>query len=121
MTRGSWPALLGLSALFLLLFVWQRNRSSFLAIEQQRPMAERLAAEHALAVPDVLALRYSVVSGDIGIGDSQPSQAEQHWRLAVTEFARTKSGPRQALAAMGADELAVRRFLLLRERFASRR
>ena len=126
--RGSWPALLALAAAFVLLFYWQRSRSTFLQIEQERPVAARMAPLFGVEVADVLALR------DMA-GLHAP---EGVWyRLVGLYAAEVKTvraaGPvgapvvidREhasfAASRVAPDDLAARRFLLLRERFAARR
>ncbi len=54
---GSWPLLVAAGALFLLAFAWARSRSTFLAIERDPAPARALAAQHAVPIADVLALR----------------------------------------------------------------
>lgn len=131
--RGSWPVLLALAVAFVLLFFWQRSRSTFLRIELERPAAVELARRAGIDVADVLALRDM-----IGLEASA-----EDWRGVVAEFSarlrglraeqsrldRDARGSRSAVvpeislaASMVAhDRLAVRRFMLLRERFGARR
>jgi hypothetical protein len=131
--RGSWPVLLALATAFVLLFYWQRSRSTFLLIEQERPAAVELAGRAGVDVADVLALRDM-----IGLGASA-----SEWEALVNEFASwlrrvpaasqpldrhaepvwkpQLSGRPFAAGKIAPDALAARRFLLLRERFAARR
>lgn len=141
---GSWPALLALAVAFVLLFYWQRSRSTFLRIEQERPVARAFAARAMIPVADVLALRDMV-----GLDASVAA-----WQRLVTDYAKglrhiTGSsmslrrpavrnilpvgaraqvveawppGPVATAAGRFANsKLAQRRFMLLRERFAARR
>ena len=108
--RGSWPWLCGLVVVFLLLFAWQRARSSFLRIEADRAPAAALAAQHGLAVAEVLALR-DLVGVDA---------AAVRWYEAVGRYAAA-GGHEAGLAGLGEDAaLTQRRFAMLRERFAAR-
>lgn len=131
--RRSWPALIALAIAFVLLFYWQRSRSTFLRIEQERPAAAELAGRAGLDVADVLALRDM-----IGLEASA-----EDWRGVVAEFSaglrdiraeqsrldRGARGVRSALvpeipfaaSLVAHNRLAVRRFMLLRERFGARR
>ncbi|MCB9876197.1 MAG: hypothetical protein H6835_01235 [Planctomycetes bacterium] len=101
---GSWPPLLGLVVAFLLLFAWQRSRSTFLRIEADREAAGALAAEHGLTVAEVFALR-DLVGVDAAAG---------RWQAAVARFAADGG-------FAGADPaLLARRFEMLRDRFGGR-
>lgn len=122
--------------MFLVLFVWQRSRSTALQIEAERDVAELLAEsgrdEHpAIRTADVMALR------DLcGIDADRDA-----WQDKVTEFAERLGMAEQmldlggmvplapegpvaervvalAVRDMTGDEIAVCRFLVLRERFA---
>jgi hypothetical protein len=129
---------LATAAAFLLAFSWQRSHSSFLRIEQERGAAAGLVGmsrhlTHAISVADALALRDLV-----GLHATQAA-----WAKTTSEFAslvqsayigQTLSvapaggnGPevllsaiRMAIGQLTDDAVAVRRFLLLRERFAAR-
>lgn len=109
---GSWPALLVAACVFLALFVLLRSGSTFLAIEAQRDAASALASEHGVSTADALALR------DL-VGADAPSD---RWRDAVVRFVerRDELGEQRAIAELAGDPVAARRFVLLRERFASR-
>ena len=110
--RGSWPPLVGFAVLFVLAFWLQRSRSTFLQIERQRDVAVAIAGESGLPLADVLALR------DL-VGLEAP---EARWREAASRLqaGRQQGAPGAALRALTADGVALRRFELLRERFAAR-
>ncbi len=140
--------LLVLAAAFVLLFYWQRSRSTFLRIEQERPAAAELAKGAGLDVADVLALR-DMIGLEASTADWQRVVAEfsAHLQVGKMPLANDSSGgatgdgavgatgggaaatlpaatpPEMAFAAsqIAPDALAARRFLLLRERFRSRR
>lgn len=135
---GSWPVIAALGAGFLVLFAWQRHRSTFLAIERERPAALDLAARHGVPVAETLALR------DL-IGIDQPVE---RWESALATFAQRRAELGEPLAAVAiAGDAAVAaaaragaadpesawltfrtdpravpglRFLVLRDRFAAR-
>ena len=131
--RRSWPALIALALAFVLLFYWQRSRSTFLRIELERPVAAQLARRADIDVADVLALR-DMIGLEASVED---------WWGVVAEFSaklkRLRSEqslpdrgargvgsavvPEISLAAsmVAHDDLAVRRYMLLRERFGARR
>jgi hypothetical protein len=115
-------------AAFLLLFALQRSRSTFLTIERQRAEARSLAEREGVALAAVLALR------DL-VGPGVPVAA---WHRAVatfaTEFHAACPGNAEALSlaevqqaelagvrALTQSDVALRRWQLLRERFAARR
>lgn len=107
---GSWPALLGLVVVFLLLFVVQRARSTFLRIEAERAAAAELAVRHGLSLAEVFALRDLV-----GV-----EAVDARWHEAVGRYAAAGGGA-EGLLGLGADPaLTQRRFAMLRERFAAR-
>lgn len=54
--KSGW-ALAGLCLLFLAAFFFQRSRSPVLRIEADRPLAERVARQTGLTVPEVMSLR----------------------------------------------------------------
>ena len=127
-----------LVATFLAAFWWQRQRSTFLAIERDRARAEAIAAQHALTLAEAMALR------DL-VGADAP---ESTWNAAAAQFRVERARLGDALAAVAiageraAAEGALRpgvdpalawrefrldpralpglRFLALRERFAAR-
>ncbi|HIE72461.1 MAG TPA: hypothetical protein EYP98_21130 [Planctomycetes bacterium] len=125
------------AAAFLLAFSWQRSHSSFLRIEQERGAAAGLVGmarhlTHTISVADALALRDLV-----GLHATQAAWAKTTSEFAslvqAAYFAQTLSlapvgadGPevlsaiRRAIGQLTDDAVAVRRFLLLRERFAAR-
>lgn len=121
---GSWLPLLVAAVLFLLLFSWQRSRSTVVQIGRERAVAATLrdAVRHQspdVSVADVLALRDLVGTADLEV-----------WGAATTEFALGLSRAQRnganldeaaaaAIRALTPDAVAVRRFLLLRERFAT--
>lgn len=135
---GSWPVIVVLGAAFLVTFAWQRHRSTFLAIERERPVALELAARHGVSASDALAVRDL-----IGI-----EQAVDRWEDAIATFAKRRAELGEPLAAIaiagdGVVAEAVRagaadaesawlafrtdpravpglRFLVLRDRFAAR-
>lgn len=97
--RGSWPALLLVTAAFLAAFWWLRGRSTVLAIEAELPAAEALGRAHGVPLADVFALRELV-------GATAPAAA---WQTAVAEFTRQRDelGPELAAVAIaGRPELA---------------
>jgi hypothetical protein len=130
--RGSWPALFALAVLFLAAFYGLRSCSNFLRIERDQAVAEQLAADMSLAVADVMAL-HDMLGPDTGLA---------RWRAVAEEFGghlyaavpsqlgadlgRSEAGlaafeaVKRAIAAIAPSDLAVRRFLLMRERFAAR-
>tara|TARA_R110002096_G_scaffold5956_8_gene27356 strand:- start:861 stop:1286 length:426 start_codon:yes stop_codon:yes gene_type:complete len=140
--------LLLLAATFVLLFYWQRSRSTFLRIEQERPAAAELAKGAGLDVADVFALR-DMIGLEASTADWQRVVAEfaAHLHVGKMRVANDSSGgaaghgaagaagggaagtlpaatpPEMAFAAsqIAPNALAARRFLLLRERFRSRR
>ena len=122
--RGSWPPLLVATAVFLALFGWQRSHSTILQVEQERDqaraLAEQVGAADEVSVADVLALR-DMVGLDAEIAD---------WARLTSDFASYVQAARRdheelpgavlvAIRALATDEVAVRRFLVLRERFAA--
>jgi hypothetical protein len=109
--RGSWPVLLALAIVFVLLFYWQRSRSTFLRIEQERPAAAELAGRAGIDVADALALR-DLIGLEASVED---------WQSVAIEFAAQLRLVRAANGSPDPDRLAQRRFMLLRERFAARR
>jgi len=122
---GSWPPLLAASLVFLLFFVWQRGHSTVLQMEGQRAQAQELAraaqtTAPGVSVADVLALRDLV-----GV-----TAAFADWARVTEDFAARLRAARRdpqaledevlvAIRAIVADEVAVRRFLVLRDRFAA--
>lgn len=112
--------LLGLVLVFLLLFYWQRSRSSFLQIEQERAAAQLLADQVHVDVGAVLALRDM-----IGLGAPMAQWATQSRALERSIEAARVAGATDPVASgvrlFAPTALAGRRFLLLRERFAARR
>ena len=54
--KSGW-ALAGLCLLFLAAFFFQRGHSAVLRIEADRPLAERVALQTGLTVPEVMSLR----------------------------------------------------------------
>lgn len=104
--RGSWPVLLALAAAFLLLFSWQRGRSTFLRIEAERDAAQAIAEQHGLPLAAVFALRDMV-----GVDAPEP-----RWRDAARAFAVDGA----LLVGDGDPALARRRFELMRARFSER-
>ncbi|MFN3244622.1 MAG: hypothetical protein ACE37K_24160 [Planctomycetota bacterium] len=110
--RGSWPPLVAFAALFVLAFWLQRSRSTFLRIERQRELALAIANERDLPLADVFALR------DLVGVDAPPVR----WREAARRLQQARQGGALAhgLLALTSDEVTVRRFELLRERFAAR-
>lgn len=138
MRRGSWPLLAAAAVLFAGAFAVQRSRSTFLAIEGQRPAARDLAAVHGLTLVDVFALR-DLVGAGAPMAD---------WAAAAAVFAREQPELGDGLAAVAAagdvelaravrrgaadaatawqrfatDQRALpgQRFLQLRARFAAR-
>ena len=140
--------LLVLAAAFVLLFYWQRSRSTFLRIEQERPAATELAKGAGLEVADVLALRdmigleasaanwQRVVAefsahlhlGKVRVASDSSDEARGHGVVGAAGGGAagtlpTATPPEMAFAVsqIAPDALAARRFLLLRERFLSRR
>lgn len=135
---GSWPALLGLTLLFVAAFFVLRSRSSFLRIERDQAAATAVAIAHGLSLADALALR------DL-VGVAAPDAI---WQAAAAAFAAQRADLGDPLAAVfvaGEPDLAVAarrsaatadaawsafrerpqavsglRFLALRERFAAR-
>lgn len=136
--RGSARPLLVVALVFLVLFAWQRSRSTVLQIEAKRHEAARLAEvcqelDPGLRTADVMALHdLCGVAADRAV-----------WTDCVNRFLKRVDQARQMLdlgglvplapggpvsdrlAAMAVrdmtgDDLAVRRFLILRERFADR-
>lgn len=122
---GSWLPLLVVAIAFLLLFCWQRSRSTFLQIEQERAFARDLTHAYrdrapGVAVADVLALR-DMVGLDADVSD---------WVRATSDFAHRVEEARRsvdlkeaivaAIRGLTNDDVAIRRFLLMRERFAAR-
>ena len=131
--------LAALLVLFLVAFWVQRERSGFLAIEQDRAAADAVAKQHGLPVQDVMALR------DLAGADA----TESAWREVVSVYAanRAKFGdPLAAVIAAGGRAAAMKaleaagepqrawsafrlepgalpglRFLAMRERFAARK
>ena len=131
--RGSWPALIALAAAFVLLFYWQRSRSTFLRIELERPEAAQLAKRAGIDVADVLALR-DMIGLEASVADWRGVVADFSGKLKYLRSEQTGSkrdvrGARSPVTAeislaaslVAQDPLAVRRFLLLRERFGARR
>ena len=118
--RGSWPALLLLATVFLLLFYWQRSRSSFLQIERQRQMGQLLADQVDVDLGTMLALR------DM-IGLAVPVEQWTSEALALKrsiDVAKLAGEPDPVVSAVrlfAPTPLAARRVALLRERFAARR
>jgi hypothetical protein len=138
--RGSWPPLLALSALFVLVFVGVRARSSFLAVEAGHEAALAASRPLGLAAADVMALWALPEAGDDG------SAAARQRRLEVFSAERAALGDPLAAVAAAGDAAAARaaraaaaeadgawrrfsttraalpglRFLQLRERFVQR-
>lgn len=138
MRRGSWPALLGLSAAFLVAFWLVRGGSDFLAIEREAAAARAVATTTGLTTAEAMALREL-----LGV-----ACGEDRWRAAATTFAteRRRVGDAFAAVIVAGDAAAARaataaaadaeaawrafrlrdealpglRFLAMRERFASR-
>lgn len=122
------------------LYAWNRGRSPFLAAERDLVTARRLAAESGLPLPEVLALREGT---GVELG-AEPwprrverwSAARARWpqrELAVLELlgarALAEDLARQGGAEAGRvrellrerpEQVGVRRFLAVAERFASR-
>ncbi|MFT4840179.1 MAG: hypothetical protein ACI8UD_003010 [Planctomycetota bacterium] len=131
--RGSWPALLALAIAFVLLFYWQRSRSTFLRIEQERPAAAELAGRAGIDVADALALR-DLIGLEASVEDWQSVAIEFAAQLRLIRAANGSPDPGGAVLRaavlpeipfavrhVAPDRLAQRRFMLLRERFAARR
>lgn len=138
MARSSWLPLVVLAVAFLAAFAWQRQRSSFLAVERDRAAAKALATRHALAVVDVMALRELV---GLAAGDdawaatvARYAAARQHLgdELAVVAALGDRAAAEAARAAAAAPDAAWRQFrtqpaaapglqfVLVRDRFAAR-
>ncbi len=89
-----------LCLLFLLAFFIQRNRSVVLKIEDDRPLAERIALKTGITVPEVMSLR------DL-LGLNQP---EEQLHQAAERFSRlrTERGDDLAILAIaGHEDLAT--------------
>jgi len=134
--RGHCLPLIAFAGAFLLLFCWQRSRSTFLQIEQDRALAGELmhvfrASSAGVSVADILALR-DMLGLDVDFSD---------WARATSDFAHRLQEARRgtgnlalanlepgnleqavavAIRGLTNDAVAVRRFLLLRQRFAAR-
>lgn len=134
MGRGSWPPLLAAMLVFLAVFAWQRQRSTFLALEADRDVAAALAARHGLTTADVQALRELAGSADAAplvaafaaergeLGEPLAAVALFGDRPAATAARRQAADPAAAWARFRSDPAAVPglRFLAMRERFAAR-
>ena len=118
--RGSWPVLLLLATVFLLLFYWQRSHSSFLQIERERQTAQLLADQVEVDLATMLALR-DMIGLDVPV-EQWASEALALQRS--IESARLAGEPDPVVSGVrlfAPTPLAARRFALLRERFAARR
>lgn len=135
---GSWPVIGALVAIFLVLFWLQRQRSTFLRIEQDRSAAEAVASACGIGLADTFALRdlvgitapqdewqaaaESYQSARVYLGDPLAAVAVAGHRE-FAELARALAGdPDTAWREFRGDPRALpgQRFLLLRERFAAR-
>lgn len=135
---GSWPLLAALCATFLGLFFWQRQRSSFLAIEGDLAAARAIAREHGLTLPEVMALRELIgveVAAEAWSVAADRFQAERQQLgdpLAVVALAGEPDAAAAARRAAGdaatawlefqVDPRAAPglRYLAMRDRFATR-
>ncbi len=97
--KSGW-ALGVLALLFLLAFFIQRNRSVVLEIEDDRPLAERIALESGMTIPEVMALREL-----LGL-----DQTDEQLQRAAEQFSqlRTERGDGLAiLTVAGHEDLAT--------------
>jgi len=136
--RGSWPALLGLGALFLAGLQLLRSGSTVLAAERDAPAARALAEQHGLAPASVLALRARSLDRDDAAFAALVARFAQLARefgepLAAVAVFGAEAKARAALAAAGGDPAAAWQrgrflpelcdgveFVQLQQRFAAR-
>lgn len=139
MRGGSWPALLAAGVLFLLAFAWQRQRSSFLAIEAMAAELMAAARPHGIDPAAAFALRAMVGVAVTDESWQATLAAWAGWRrtlgdelAAVAVFGeRTAAESARAVATDAAaawqgfrsrpEAEPGLRFVVLRERFAARR
>ena len=121
---GSWLPLLAFAVAVLLLFSWQRSRSTFLQIEAERDTARELtqlarAHDPGVSIADVLALRDMVgLDAEISARARDTSDIAAREKQARRGRGELEEAVAVAIRELTTDAVVARRFLLMRERFA---
>ena len=136
--KSGWT-LAGLCLLFLVAFAVQRSRSTVLQIESDRPLAERIARQTGMAVPEVMSLRelqgldlpeeqlqadaerFSRLRRERG-DDLAILAITDHEKLARELWEQSGEDPSRVSALLRdrAEAIVVVRFKSMREHFAAR-